>query len=121
ADSIRRPNDALNFSARVEHALTKSHMVRIEAQHNHAFTDKLGVGEFDLSERAYRRTRNEDVVRASVAGSIRKSMFNELRLQWRSQDLTLASASQAPAILVLNAFNSGGAQVDGTEREATAY
>src|SRR5205823_14931392 len=120
-DSVRKPNDALNVSARVEHGLTSSQMLRIEAQRNHAFSDRLGVGDFDLAERAYRQTRNEDLVRGSIAGSIRKSLFNELRWQWRSQDVALASASHAPAILVLNAFNAGGAQVDGAQRDTTAY
>src|SRR5205814_355579 len=32
ADSIRKPNDALNLDARIEHALTKSQMLRAEAQ-----------------------------------------------------------------------------------------
>lgn len=113
ADSIRRPNDAVNVTARVEHGLTKSQVLRVEAQRNHGFTDNLGVGDFDLPERAYRQTKNEDVLRASLAGSVRKSMFNELRAQWRSQDLAYASATQTPAVLVLNAFNSGGAQIDG--------
>src|SRR4029450_5923776 len=81
ADSIRKPNDALNVSARVEHALSKTQMLRLEAQRNHAFSDTLGVGDFDLAERAYHQRRGEDVVRASIGGSIRKSMFNEMRFQ----------------------------------------
>jgi hypothetical protein len=114
ADSIRRPNDTVNFSARVEHALSKSQMLRAELQRNHTFTDNLGVGDFDLPERGYSQTKNEDLFRLSTSGSIRKSMFNELRFQWRFQDTGVASRSSAPAVLVLNAFNTGGAQLSGT-------
>jgi hypothetical protein len=113
ADTVRKPTDALNGSARVEHVLTKGQMLRIETQRNHTYNDNLGVGDFDLLERAYHQERDEQVVRGSIAGSLRKSLFNELRLEWRAQDVTLGSATQAPAVLVLNAFNSGGAQVDG--------
>jgi hypothetical protein len=118
ADSIRKPNHALNMSARVEHALSKAQMLRVEAQRNHAFSDNLGVGDFDLVERAYHQTRDEDVFRASVGGSIRKAMFNELRVQWSARDVALGSATQTPAVLVLNAFNAGGAQIDGGRRES---
>src|SRR5262249_37515614 len=77
ADSIRKPNDALNVSARIEHGLTKNQMLRLELQRNHLFSDNLGVGDFDLIERAYHQTRNEDVFRGSIAGSLRKALFNE--------------------------------------------
>ena len=84
ADSIRKPNDALNVSARVEHALSQNADAAVERQRNHTSTDNLGVGDFDLAERGYQQTRDEHVLRASIAGSIRKAMFNELRVQWRS-------------------------------------
>ena len=118
ADSIRKPNDLLDVSARVEHALTPTQQLRLEAQRNHRFTDNLGVGDFDLSERGYDQTRNEWLFRASVAGSLRKSLFNDFRLQLRGEDMRYGAHSQAPAVLVLNAFNAGGAQIGGG-RETT--
>src|SRR5262245_46297315 len=120
ADSIRKPNDTLNFSARIEHALTPNQQVRTEAQRNHNFTDNLGVGDFDLSERAYRQTRNEWLVRASTTGSIRRSLYNEFRFQLRSEDIGFTSHNQSAAVLVLNAFNSGGAQLDGSRGATVA-
>src|SRR5262245_26302988 len=38
-DSIRKPNDTLNVSARVEHALTPNQQLRFEAQRNHNAID----------------------------------------------------------------------------------
>src|SRR6185295_19323770 len=52
--------------------------------------------------------------RGSIAGSIRKALYNELRLQWRRSDIAYAPVSVAPAVLVLNSFNNGGAQIAGT-------
>jgi hypothetical protein len=118
ADSVRRPTDAFNMSARIEHGLSPSQIFRAEVQRNHTFNDNLGVGDFDLPERAYRQTRDEDVFRASMTGSVRKAMFNELRLQWRSLEVSSTPATQAPAVLVLNAFNDGGAQIDGRYHDA---
>ena len=117
-DSIRKPNDTLNVSARLEHALTPNQQLRFEAQRNHNATDNLGVGDFDLVERGFRQTRNEWLVRASTSGSIRKSLFNDFRFQLRGEDIGFDAHSQAPAVFVLNAFNAGGAQLDGS-RSAT--
>src|SRR5215208_2374222 len=114
ADSIRKPNNALNVTARLEHALSKSQMLRAELQRNHTATENLGVGDFDLLERGYSQTRNENVFRASTSGAIGKALYNELRVQWRGDDLAFAPTSTAPAVLVLNAFSAGGAQLAGT-------
>jgi hypothetical protein len=114
ADAIRRPNDKMNFSARVEHALTKSQVLRAEFQRNHTFSGSLGVGDFDLPERGYDQTQTEDVFRLSASGSLRKSLFNEFRLQLRGVDTRTDAASAAPAALVLNAFDAGGAQLSGS-------
>jgi hypothetical protein len=113
-ESIRRPNDSLNVSARLEHSLTKSQMLRVEAQRNHTFADNLGVGDYDLPERGYGQTRNENLLRGSIAGSIRKAMYNELRAQWRAENVQYDPKTGLPAVLVLNAFDTGGAQIDGS-------
>jgi len=113
ADSIRKPNDTLNVTARVEHSLTKSQMLRAEAQRNHVRLENLGVGDFDLPERGYGQTRDEQILRGSLAGSIGKALYNELRLQWRRDDISYAPVSAAAAVLVLNAFDAGGAQISG--------
>ena len=114
ADSVRKPNDALNLSARLEHALTKAQMLRAEVQRNRTTRQNLGVGDFDLPERGYSQARAENVLRASIAGALSKAVYNELRVQWRSDDVAYTAASAAPAVLVLNAFNTGGAQLAGS-------
>ena len=119
ADSIRKPNHALNVTARFEHMLTKSQMLRAELQRNHTSTGNLGVGDFDLLERGYDQARTEHVLRASNAGAIGKTMYNELRLQWRADEVSFSPASIAPAILVLNAFDAGGAQLAGSRGSNT--
>lgn len=113
ADSIRKPNNALNVTARLEHALSKSQMLRAELQHNDTTTGNLGVGDFDLVERGYTQELTETVLRASTAGAIGKALYNELRLQWLGNHAAYSPTSAAPAVLVLNAFNAGGAQLAG--------
>jgi hypothetical protein len=114
ADSIRKPNDTVNVTARLEHALTKAQMFRAELQRNHTRTENLGVGDFDLQERGYSQARTDNVLRASATGSVGKALYNELRVQWLSSDVAFTPVSIAPAVLVLNAFDAGGAQLAGS-------
>jgi hypothetical protein len=113
AGSVRRPADRANFSARVDHALTKSHALRASYQRTGASTENLGVGDFDLPTRGYSRETTEDVFRASVSGPIAQRFYNETRFQSRRQTSVSQSLNDAPALLVLDAFNAGGAQVGG--------
>ncbi|HWQ32738.1 MAG TPA: TonB-dependent receptor [Blastocatellia bacterium] len=110
-DLIRRPTRRLNLQARLEHALTKTHTLRGEYQRNATRQDNLGVGNFDLAERAYTSDAAEHIFRLADSGAIGKHIFNELRFQTRWQDVGLRSLSQAQTIQVLDAFTSGGAQL----------
>lgn len=116
SDTIRRPTRALNATMRLEHALAASQVVRAEWQRNVSTRDGLGAGDFDLAERAYRQQSTERLLRIALAGPARGSLFSELRLQRRDAHTAFASATHAPAVVVMNAFDAGGAQVDGARR-----
>jgi hypothetical protein len=112
-DISRRPTRTLNLSARVEHALTKAHTLHAEYQRNANRLNGLGVGDFDLPERAYLSDQTEHILRFSDTGMLSKRLVNELRFQARWNELGMRSASDDPAVLVLNAFNRGGAGISG--------
>ncbi len=118
--SIRRPADRANFSARIDHALSNSRALRASYQRSGSSSGNLGVGDYDLPSRAYTRDSAEDVFRLSVSGPVGRNFFNETRFQSRHTTYTSQSATDAPAILVLDAFNSGGAQIGGG-RSATEF
>jgi hypothetical protein len=114
--ALRRPSDRINFTARVDHALTKSHTLRGSLQRNTNDQRNLGVGGFDLADRAYGRTTSESVLRLAESGPWRRSLFGESRLQVRWSDSQTASAVEAQTIRVLDAFTVGGAQQAGGRR-----
>ena len=116
ADSIRRPSRAFNLSARLNHQLTETHTTRFEFQRNALVRDNLGVGNFDLPERAYSTNQVEHLLRASDSGPINARFFNEFRLQARWFDLDTDSASDAQTVNVINSFTRGGAQLDARRR-----
>ncbi len=116
SDLIRRPSRSLDGSARVEHALTKTHNLMVEYQRNARLQENLGVGDFDLADRAYSTDVVENIFRLSDSGLLSKRMINDFRFQARWQSLDSHSATSAPAILVLDAFNRGGAQIENRRR-----
>lgn len=116
SDLFASPSQKLNFSTRIEHVLTQTHTLRGEYQRNIYSQEKLGVGNFDLPERAYSMRQSENLLRLSDTGMLTERFINEFRFQARWQQIGLQSASSAPALLVLNAFNRGGAQIQGGRR-----
>ena len=118
--TVRRPSRTLNVGARLEHALTKTHTLRAEYQRNAVRQDNLGVGDFNLFDRAYTSDTAEHVVRAVDSGALNEKLFNEVRFQARWQSATALSANNTPAIQVLNAFARGGAGLD-SDRDVSEY
>lgn len=114
SDVFQRPSRKLNLSARIEHALTKTHTARFEYQRNARIQENLGVGNFDLFSRAYTNDQAEHVLRVADSGMIGKKLLNEFRFQTRWQEIENTPATNDQAIIVLNAFSQGGAQIEGT-------
>ncbi len=113
-DVVRRPWRSLNLNARLEHQVNKLNTLRGEYQRNAKHQTNLGVGNFDLAERAYGSDAVENLLRVSDSTTLGKRFFNDLRFQARRETISLDSLSQATTIQVLNAFTQGGAQLDST-------
>ena len=116
ADAFRKSGDRLNVSGRLDHALTASHTLRLMFQQSGTDDRHLGVGGFELPERAYARRAGERLFRLSESGPWGKAWFGESRLQVRWSDSELSPAVEAPAERVIDAFTSGGAQQAGSRR-----
>jgi hypothetical protein len=110
---IRRPSDRMNVNGRIDHALTKTQTLRVTFQQNQNEQRALGVGSFDLSERAYRRTSDDSVFRLSESGPWSRNVFAESRFQIHWLSTGAVSASELPTVRVLDAFTAGGAQQAG--------
>ena len=118
AAPVRRPSDRMNYNLRVDHAVNKSHSLRGSFQQTGGEQHVLGVGNYDLPDRAYARTASESLLRISESGPISRLWFAESRLQVRRATTRTDSAFEEPTIRVLDAFTAGGAQIAGG-REST--
>ena len=113
-DVIQRPSRTLTTSARIEHALTNTHTLRMSLQRFARREDNLGAGDFDLPERGFSTDLSETLLRVSDSGPINSRLLNEFRFQARWQNMESRPVSHLPSIQVLNAFNRGGAQMENT-------
>jgi hypothetical protein len=107
----RRPIDRAEVTAGIEHALSKNQTMRVEYQHRDDRRGNLGVGDFSLQDRAFTRETGLHQVRGSLNSILGKSAFNEFRVEFRAEDTAQRSQSLDPAVVVIDAFTSGGAGV----------
>jgi hypothetical protein len=109
----RRPTDGWNFNGMLDYALTAQHMLRVGYSQNQSSRRNLGIGGFDLTERAYASESRGNQLRVQETGPIGADMFLNTRLQLRLNRSASDAALEAPTIRVLDAFTRGGAQVRG--------
>ena len=103
------PADAMNFSARIEQQIGAGGQLQAEYTRRQNDRSNLGVGDFDLPERAYATDNTSDIFRVRSTSVIGKKVFSEFRFSVIDSILSTASSSTLPSIRVNDAFNAGGA------------
>jgi hypothetical protein len=103
------PSDAMNFNARIEQQIGAGGQLQAEYTRRQNDRSNLGVGDFDLPERAYATDNNTDIFRIRSTSVIGKKVFSEFRFSVIDSVLSTSSSSTLPAIRVNDAFNAGGA------------
>lgn len=109
-DVARQPSRNLYVSARVNHTLSKTHDLRVNFIRTGSRSDNFGVGNFSLPERAFSSAAADHRLQMAETGTVGSKVFHEFRLQLHWQDISLRPASDSRGLIVLGAFNGGGAQ-----------
>ncbi len=113
-DLVRRPNDVVNASIRVEQALSAGNSLRAEYQRRTQDRRNLGVGDFELPEHAYSTDAVTDTLRLRNTRVLGKKAFSELKFEFVQTASENTSFSALPTLRVLDAFTGGGAGQTGT-------
>jgi hypothetical protein len=106
----RTPREMINLSGIVDHALTRDQALKVSYNLGRQELHNLGVGNYDLPERAYGGRQMQNQLRVQEAGPLGRRAFMNTRLAVRRLDIDFTSDTEAPTIIVLDAFNTGGAQ-----------
>jgi len=109
----RRPNNGWNVQGMVDYSLTKDQIARIQYSQNETSRSNLGIGGFDLAERAYSSESVNRQVRLQESGPIGRRSYLNTRLQLRFNRSQNTSQLEAPTVRVLDGVTTGGAQTKG--------
>jgi hypothetical protein len=110
---LRQPYDSVSVNSQADYALTRDQTLRFGYSQNNDKLKNIGVGFYDLPERAWSRDSNRYVFRLLEAGPIGRRTFINTRLSMGWMNFGGRSALEAPTIVVQDAFRSGGAQQAG--------
>jgi hypothetical protein len=114
--NVRQPFSNVGVNSVVDHALTRDQTLRIG--YNGYFNTRRnnGVGNYNLPERGFSTEQREQTLRVQEAGPLGRRTFINSRLSYMKFNLNTRSATEAPTLVVQDAFTAGGAQQHETIR-----
>jgi hypothetical protein len=110
-ESVRSTNDQSGFTAGLEHSLDTNHSILLNFQRNETEALNQGVGGFNMPERASTRVNDSEQARFRLQSVLGTTKLNELRVQVNRGGNGAFSFSEAPTIIVQDAFTRGGAGI----------
>jgi hypothetical protein len=113
---LRQPFEGVNLNALFDYALTRDQTLRFGYSENHNSRRNIGIGAYDLPERAFKQDNNGYTVRLLEAGPIGRRTFINTRATMSWRNFGSKSVTEAPTIIVQDSFTSGGAQQAGRVR-----
>lgn len=96
---------------RADIRLAPPHLLSVRYAWSEDRLSNLGVGAFDLPERAWNSKNQRQELRVAETASLSSAFQNEFRVDLKSRPQSSSSATDAPAVLVNGSFNSGGSQI----------
>lgn len=116
AEVVAQLTTRSSLYGRLDQAIGTARMLRASYSRMANKRSNLGVGGYDLFDRAYSTAQREQLVRLSESGPIGRSLFSDARLQLRWSTEQTTSQVEAPTVRVLDSFTAGGAQLAGGRR-----
>jgi hypothetical protein len=108
---VLTPRTIDNLWLGTEYRLGRDHTLALSASRTREEARNQGLdGGLDLPERGYTRSEQESLVRAAVTSTPHQRFINELHVEASRRTSQRQSQSDAPAVMVLDAFTGGGNQ-----------
>jgi hypothetical protein len=111
--TLRTPRDRVNLSVQFDDAITRDQTLRLGFFTNRNTAANLGVGAYDLPERAFSTRDSSYTFRIQEAGPLGRRFFINSRLNVNVVHNERHAALEAPTYRVNDFFTSGGAQTAG--------
>ena len=108
--NLRQPTLNANFNSVVDHSLTRDQVLRVGVNVGRFKRENVGIGNYNLPERAFSQEQQQNTIRVQEAGPIGRRSFINTRLSYNWFNIDTRSNYEVPTIVVQDAFTSGGAQ-----------
>jgi Carboxypeptidase regulatory-like domain/TonB dependent receptor len=116
-ENVPTPEHNTRLFGRFDFDLTPKHTLTLSYKFKNNSQQNQGVGGFNLAERATDFSIHENEVKVFERAFISPAFLNELHFAFKDEPQQTTSLSDQPAIIVLGAFSSGGAQIGLRQRE----
>ena len=116
-ENVSVPEHNTRLFGRFEFDLTPKHTLTLIYKFKNKAQQNQGIRSFDLPERGTDFSIHESEVKLFERAILSPKFLNDLRLSYKDEPQQTTSLSSQQAILVLGAFNSGGAQISQRQQE----
>ncbi len=120
-DTLRVPEDGWRFLGRVDYRLGPAHALRSYYKFKNKSSGNQGVGGFDLPERAFHIRSREHKAVLSTLSTFGANISNEFRFSAEREWEQASSLNDTPALVILETFRGGGAQVSTRDLEDSVH
>jgi hypothetical protein len=114
--ALRARTDGFSVYGQLDYSFTKNQTLRLAYSRMTSHARNLGVGAYDLPERAYGTETRRSALRLQEAGPLWRRFFINTRFSADWATTRLTSVVDAPTVVVVDAFTSGGAQRAGASQ-----
>lgn len=115
-ETISEPQEDFNLEFRIAQKVSNAQNANASIIVNRIKNDNSGVGGLNLSTRAFNQVSDSAQFKYSQSGNVGQKYFNEFRLRIAKENNETIPANREPTLIVLGAFNGGGAGVERSER-----
>ena len=119
-ENFKSPDRGAYLLGRFDYRFNPAEKLVLSYGFRNKSTRGQGVGGFNLPERATDSFGRGNDLKLAQLSTLSSSLINELRLAWKSGTERSDGLVDTPAIIVLDAFNTGGSQVSRRSRETSA-
>jgi len=111
-ENVAVPERTTSLFGRVDSHFRPTHTLSLFYKYKDSKLDNQGVGGLDLPDRGTNFFEHENEFRAVETATPSANFQNQARFTYKQDRQSTTSVSNDPAVIVLGAFNSGGAQTD---------
>ncbi len=121
AEAIVTPQRRWSINPRLDYALSNTQTLVFRYQHGETEAQGGGVGNFTLPSRATTNSNRDDTFQLTHTAVLSPTVINESRFQYMSAKTATTGDNSVYGLIVLDAFNGGGAPLGFAGDKANSY